>query len=93
MRQADDFGRSVMIERILIIIVRFPENEEAVRELIRDDRDFDALCQEYADIGKEIEDLAKLEGPDVAVQTEGLRQRRMAIEEELLTAIEGYRPA
>jgi len=51
------------------------------------------LCQEYADIGKEIEDLAKLEGPDVAVQTEGLRQRRMAIEEELLTAIEGYRPA
>ncbi len=49
-----------MIERIRSIIVRFPENEEAVRELIRDDRDFDALCQEYADIGKEIEDLAKL---------------------------------
>ena len=54
-----------MIERIRSIIVRFPENEEAVRELIRDDRDFDALCQEYADIGKEIEDLAKLGSPMV----------------------------
>lgn len=82
-----------MIQRVRSIIARFPENEEAVRQLIQENRDFDALCQEYANIGNELEDLAKLEGPEVAVQADGLRKRRMAIEEELLTAIEGYRPA
>jgi uncharacterized protein YdcH (DUF465 family) len=81
-----------MIERVRSIIARFPENEEAVRELIEENRDFDALCEEYANISKELEDLAKLEGPEVAVQADGLRKRRMAIEEELLTTIEGYRP-
>jgi uncharacterized protein YdcH (DUF465 family) len=82
-----------MIQRVRSIIARFPENEQAVRQLIQANRDFDALCQEYANIGNELEDLAKLEGPEVAVQADGLRKRRMAIEEELLTAIEGYRPA
>jgi uncharacterized protein YdcH (DUF465 family) len=81
-----------MIERVRSIIARFLENEEAVRQLIEENRDFDFLCQEYANVGKELEDLAKLEGPEVAVQADGLRKRRMAIEEELLTTIEGYRP-
>jgi hypothetical protein len=82
-----------MIDRIRSIIARFPENEEAVYELIRKNRDFDTLCQEYASIGKELEDLAKRKSAEVAVQADGLRKPRMAIEEELLTVIEGYRPA
>ena len=66
-----------MVERIREILNRFPENEEAVRELIRANPDFDALCQEYKDITQE---LRRLEG------------RRGAVEEELLTRIEGYEP-
>ena len=82
-----------MVERIRNIIARFPENEEALRELIQKNRDVDRLCQEYANIGRELDDLAKLKGPEAVVQADGLRKRRMAIEEGLLTAIEGYRPA
>ncbi len=66
-----------MVERIRELLNRFPENEEAVRELIRANPDFDALCQEYKDITQE---LRRLKG------------RRGAVEEELLTRIEGYEP-
>jgi hypothetical protein len=51
------------------------------------------LCEEYASTGKEIDALAMLKGTDVTVQADTLRKRRMAVEEEILTAIEGYQPA
>lgn len=81
-----------MVDRIRSLIARFPENEDAIRELIRTDRGFDALCQEYADAGLELVRLARLRDPTVADQVDGLRKQRMAIEEELLTAMEGYNP-
>jgi len=81
-----------MVDRIRNIIARFPEDENAIRDLIRKDRSFDALCQEYADTGKELERLIKLKNSDAALQADGLRQRYVAVEEELLTIIEGYRP-
>jgi hypothetical protein len=81
-----------MVHCIRNILLRFPENEEAVRTLIRDNREFEALCQEYAKTSEELEDLMKLKGPDVAVQADALGKRRMAVEEEILTTIEGYNP-
>lgn len=81
-----------MVDRIRTILTRFPEDENAVRDLIRKNRGFDALCQEYADIGKELEQLTKRKDPDAAIEADGLRQRWVAVEEELLTIMEGYKP-
>jgi hypothetical protein len=81
-----------VVHRIRNILARFPENEEAVRVLIREDRQFEALCREYAKTSQELEDLAKLIGPDAAIQADALRKRRVAVEEEILTTIEGYNP-
>lgn len=81
-----------MVDRIRNILVRFPEDENAVRDLILKNRDFDALCQEYADIGKELERLTKRQDPDAAMEADGLRQRGVAVEEALLTMMEGYKP-
>jgi hypothetical protein len=79
-----------VVNRIRNVLARFPEAEEVVRRLIRENRDFDALCQEYEDTNRELEELAKLADPAAAIQAEGLRKRRMIVEEELLTVIEGY---
>ena len=81
-----------MVDRIRNLIARFPEDERTVRELIRNDRDFNALCDEYAEIDKELQRLAKLKDPTAAVEADGLQKRRMAVEEELLTLMEGYQP-
>jgi hypothetical protein len=85
-------GRTAMVHRIRNILARFPENEEAVRVLIREHREFEALCQEYAKTSQELEDLAKLTRPDSAIQADALRKRRVAVEEEILATIEGYNP-
>jgi hypothetical protein len=72
------------IDRIRNIIVRFAENEEAIRD--------DALCEEYATVSKELEELARAKNSDAAIQANALQKRRMAVEEALLTMIEGYQP-
>ena len=81
-----------MVHRISNIIGRFPEDENVIRELMRADPEFDALCEEYASIRKELEQLTQTMGPDVAPETTALRERLVAVEEEVLTVIEGYRP-
>ncbi len=81
-----------MVERIRELLNRFPENEEAVRELIRGNPDFDALCQEYKDITQELRRLEGTKDPNSVSEAEGLKGRRDAVEEELLTRIEGYEP-
>jgi hypothetical protein len=81
-----------MVHRIHNILARFPEDEAAVRTLIRESREFEALCQEYAITGQELEQLTNLKGPDVAVQADVLRKRLMEVEEEIVTTIEGYNP-
>jgi hypothetical protein len=80
-----------MVGRISNILARFPENEKAVRSLIQENREFEALCQEYMNTGQELGHLAKLKEP--AIQADALQKRRMAVEEEILTRIEGYKPA
>jgi hypothetical protein len=60
--------------------------------LIRDNREFEALCQEYVKTSQELEHLTKLNHPGAAVQVDAFWKRGMAVEEEILTAIEGYNP-
>jgi uncharacterized protein YdcH (DUF465 family) len=80
------------IDRIRNIIVRFAENEEAIRELMQTNPNFDALCEEYATVSKELEELARAKNSDAPIQANALQKRRMAVEEALLTMIEGYQP-
>jgi len=82
-----------MVDRIRNIMARFPENEDVVRKLILQNRDFDALCQEYSQTGEELEKLAAELGHGHAAETHELTGRRRTIEEEILTLIEGYSPA
>jgi hypothetical protein len=82
-----------MVDRIRNIMARFPENEDVVRKLILQNRDFDALCQEYSQTGEELEKLAAETGQGHAAETDELTGRRRTIEEEILTLIEGYSPA
>jgi len=81
-----------MVHRIHDLIERFPEDENVVRSLIDRDIGFDALCSEYRDIVEELLEIQRVSGPVAAIEGEGLRMRRVALEEELLTRIEGYRP-
>ena len=39
-----------MVERIRTLLTRFPEDEEAVRQLVAQDVSFDALCNEYGKV-------------------------------------------
>jgi uncharacterized protein YdcH (DUF465 family) len=82
-----------MVDRIRSIMARFPENEDVVRSLILQNRDFDALCQEYSQTGEELQKLAAEIGKGHAAEAEELKGRRRTIEEEILTLIEGYSPA
>ena len=81
-----------MVQRIRHILARFPEDESLVCQLVRDNREFDALCQEYADTINELEAFTKLQNSDGAEQANALRKRCTEIEEQILTMIEGYRP-
>jgi uncharacterized protein YdcH (DUF465 family) len=80
------------LERVRSIIARFAENEDAVRDLMQTDPRFDALCEEYAKLGDKIDELIRLKRSRAMVQASELQKRRMALEEELLTTMEGYQP-
>ena len=82
-----------MVHRINKILSRFPENEKAVCTLIHDSGEFEALCQEYANAGRELEHLTRLTKRDAIIVADTLQKRRLALEEEILTRIEGYKPS
>lgn len=81
-----------MINLISNILARFPEDEKAVRALIHDNREFEALCQEYAKTGQELDELTRLNKGDAVGVADALQKRRTAVEEEILTRMEGYQP-
>lgn len=81
-----------MVNRIRNILARFPENEIAVRCMIRENEAFDSLCQAYMDIDWELDTLARAKGSESIDRVHMLLDRRSALEEEILTAIEGYTP-
>jgi len=75
------------------IIRRFPDKRELTQQLRESSPKFEALCLEYAIVNDKLTALAQTSGMDVTARTSALAKRRTAIEEELLTAIEGYSPA
>jgi hypothetical protein len=77
-------GTNAVVERIRVLLKRFPENEATVRELVATDAAFDALCHEYREVIELLD--------DVEAEVKRLRERRAWLEEELLTRIEGYQP-
>ena len=81
------------VHQINKILSRFPENEKAVCALIHDSGEFEALCQKYANAGRELEHLTRLTKRDLIIVADTLQKRRMALEEEILTRIEGYKPS
>jgi hypothetical protein len=74
------------------IFGRLAEYKDAIRKLIREKPEFDALCTEYASLSISLDDLARAKGPDVTARADALRKRIAAIEEQLITVIEGYTP-
>jgi uncharacterized protein YdcH (DUF465 family) len=81
-----------MVERLRSLIERFPENEQAIKHLIENDSLFDGLCDEYRQIAQELRGLGRKAGQNTAEEAQGLKMRHEAVEEELLTKIEGCKP-
>jgi uncharacterized protein YdcH (DUF465 family) len=81
-----------MVERIRHLLERFPEDEETIRELIRKDPAFDALCQEYRQTEEELRQFEGKGASSDSDEADELRRRHEELEEELLARIEGYRP-
>ncbi len=81
-----------MVHRISNIVARLAENEEAVSKLLQENGEFQALCDEYARIGQELENVNRLDRPGAAAEADTLRNRRSAIDEAIVTRIEGYNP-
>jgi uncharacterized protein YdcH (DUF465 family) len=92
MPKSDQTTSKAKLERVRSIIARVAQNEDAICELMQTDPRFDALCHEYAIVGRELESLTRLKSSGLAVQATELQKRRLALEEELLTTMEGYRP-
>ena len=80
-----------MVYRISTILSRFPENEKVVFALIHDSGEFSALCRAYADTEQELAQRTKFNKRDTMI--DALQKRCTALEEEILTRIEGYRPS
>jgi glutamate mutase epsilon subunit len=81
-----------MVERIRELLNRFPEDEAVVRQLIEWNPDFDALCESYHNITRELSQLEGVKDPTALADAKSLRNRRNVVEEELLAKIEGHRP-
>jgi uncharacterized protein YdcH (DUF465 family) len=79
-----------MVHRISDILTRFPESEQAVRQLIQQSPEFAALCQEYENTSRELGHFTTMAE---TTEVDELRKRSTALEEEILTKIEGYQPA
>jgi hypothetical protein len=81
-----------MVERLRSLIERFTENEQAIRHLFESDFLLDGLCDEYRQIAEELRGLGQKGGQNTVEEAQGLKMRREAVEEELLTKIEGCKP-
>ena len=81
-----------MVHRISTIVARLAENEQTVSRLLHENGELQALCEEYAQIGRELEDTNRLDLPGAAAQTDALRKRQLAIDEAIVATIEGYNP-
>jgi hypothetical protein len=80
-----------MIDARQRLMERFPEKRDAIGLLDTDPR-FDALCEEYMSISRQLEELTQQESTNASARVGILQARCIGLEEELVTAIEGYRP-
>jgi HPt (histidine-containing phosphotransfer) domain-containing protein len=75
------------------IVDKFPENKDVIHLLQETDTCFATLCEVYVAINDSLDALAHTKkSAEASARTNALRELCMAIEEELVTAIEGYRP-
>lgn len=81
-----------MVERIRPLIDRYPEYDQVVRDLFESNGLFVALCQEYSDLNRDLARLERSVGGSLQNEVKGLKDRRQAVEEEILTLIEGCCP-
>lgn len=81
-----------MVQRLNDIFERFPEDVDAVRCMILEDNDFNVMCDVYRDIAEEICKLEVVGGNKAISTINGLKMRRIALEEDILSKIEGYNP-
>jgi len=81
-----------MVQHLQDLFQRFPEDPDAVQELRREDGDFEALCSEYDSIADELQVCSIKSSLEAATETESLTVRHLAVEEAILTKIEGYKP-
>jgi uncharacterized protein YdcH (DUF465 family) len=84
---------TAMTDPMRNFVERFPASKDVICELRDTNSAFDALCEEYAMINDKLDALTREKGAEALARANALRERRMAIEEELLTEIEGYRLA
>lgn len=73
------------------IIEQFPEKIDVIRQLRQTNSKFENLCQEYGIVNDRLDTLTQAKSAAPAIAS-ALRRRRIALEEEILTRIEGYSP-
>jgi uncharacterized protein YdcH (DUF465 family) len=82
-----------MADPIRDFVERFPEGKDLIDQLRSTNSTFNLLCEEHLIVNDKLDALKQLKGADAKARARALQERRMSIEEELLTAIEGYQPA
>jgi len=74
------------------MVEQFPDKTDVIRQLRDANSDFENLCQEYAIVSDRLDALTEAKGSDEPARVRALRERRIALEEEILTRIEGHNP-
>ncbi len=81
-----------MTDAVSQIVDRFPQNRDVILLLQRTDSRFGSLCEEYVATNSRLNALVHMKSAEALASVNALRQHRTTIEEELVTAIEGYCP-
>jgi uncharacterized protein YdcH (DUF465 family) len=81
-----------MTDPIHKIIEQFPEKIDVIRQLQQTNSNFENLCQEYGIVNDKLDALTQAKSTAAPATASALRKRRIALEEEILTRIEGHSP-
>jgi len=76
-----------MLERIRHLIGRFPDREDDIRELWQSNAAFESLAHRHSEVSERLHSLSG-QGAEPHRETEELRQRQVALEEEMLIIID-----
>ncbi|MBC8337177.1 MAG: hypothetical protein ISR51_00060 [Rhodospirillales bacterium] len=81
-----------MVESFDKLIERFPGDDKALRSMFLEDHDLDVLSKEYRSIEEDLLKLESVGGTEALSEANGLKMRCIALEEDILTKFEGYKP-